>query len=78
MVIHTDAKIIGSKSRATERGTWYDVSLVIDDEPYQLMATKEAYDVCNNAEFGTEMEMIAELRLYQGSWRIRVIGFKEY
>ena len=78
MVIHTDATIIGSKTGTTERGTWYNVSLVINDEPYQLSATKEAFDVCNNAEFGKEMEMIAELRLYQGNWRLRVIGFKEY
>ena len=78
MVIHADSIIIGAKSGTTERGTWYNVSLVINEEPYQLSATKEAFNVCNNAEFGKEMKMIAELRLYQGNWRLRVLDFEEY
>ena len=78
MIVITDVSIIGSKTGTTERGTWYNVSIVNDGEPYQISATKEAFNICNAAEFGKQMKMIAELRLYQGNWRLRAINFEEY
>lgn len=78
MIVYTDSLILGTKTGSTERGTWYNVSVMINDEPFQLSASKEAFELAKSCEFGTEKKMIAELRLYQGNWRLRALSFEDY
>ena len=77
MIVYTDSLILGVKTGTTERGTWFNVSCLVDDEPFQLSASKEAYEIAKSCDFGTEKRMVAELRLYQGNWRLRVLSFED-
>lgn len=56
MIVYTDSLILGVKTGTTERGTWFNVSCLVDEEPFQLSASKEAYEIAKSCEFGTEKE----------------------
>lgn len=63
---------IGSKMGTTERGKWFQISLVNNGEPYQLRTNKEVYEIATNLAFGDEVQAELDIRYYNNGWSIRV------
>lgn len=77
MILQGDCRVIGASSGEGQRGTYYNVSVTSDGEPYRLGCTQEVYSKAKTLEFGAEMRMFIDMRLYGRVWGLRVTGLEE-
>lgn len=77
MVTVGNAKYIGRRSGATERGTWYQISIVYDGEPVSLRCRPAVYEACGNLDFGEDIAFNLESRLFNRDWVLQIVSLVE-
>ena len=73
MLLITDATFLGVSSGEGQRGAYYNISFMSDNEPFRLNATKEAYEKAKDLDFGFECKLHVSARLFDRNWILRVI-----
>lgn len=72
----TDGKVIGFAEREGKNGKYNLLSFVSDGEAYQIMCSKDVYDLAKNMDFGEETKITLDVRRFGRDWSLRVIGIE--
>lgn len=68
---------IGRNSGTSQRGPWYQISVVTDGEPYTLRCRPHVFERAGAFNFGDEFDFDIELRVYDRSWNLTVAAIDE-
>lgn len=72
-----DCRVVGVSTGEGQRGTYYNVSVICDGEPFRLACTQNVYNLAKTLEFGAERKLVVDLRLYGRDWGLRITDLVE-
>ena len=78
MLSITDCKFLSSAEREGKNGKYYQVTILCEDEPIQLLSNKDVYEISKNLEFGAERRALLDIRKYGKDWGLRLVDLLTY
>ena len=78
MLSVTDCKYLSSTERDGKNGKYYQVTILCEDEPIQLLSTKDVYEITKTLEFGEERRAQLDIRRYGREWGLRLVDLLTY
>ena len=80
LICKTDGKFVGIRSGQTsnngQQRTWFNISCVMDGEPYNLPCMPEVFNKATGLEFGHDLILHIDLRQFGRDWYPRVVDFE--
>lgn len=72
MVSVASVQYLGKRSGTSERGPWYQISVLADGEPFEMRCDPEVFTLCDQKKLGDDLKIYISMRRYQNNWIPRV------
>lgn len=78
MLSVSDCKFLSSAEKEGKNGKYYQITILCEDEPIQLLTSKDVYEISKNLDFGDERRALLDVRKYGREWGLRIVDLLTY